>query len=933
MSYDKNAYRTEADAALFTANFITSVLASQFIEARSVVGSYSEMESAKKDQWLYELARNNVQTHNKVMGSRICFANGVYRNYADFCPVARRNKATVDTSYLDYKFANDPWWNHIWRKTSRVAVNLSDDTFVFTKWENGTWTEPTYDCSGSQWVATYFVPFLHVRAGETSATVRFEFAGLVAVDVSMNLDVNQCDTESATDGCDSFIGTHLCDRETSVCERTPMQNQENGLGAYNCVCKKGFYALKGNAHFKRGDNVTGYQGSWLEANDYQIKCVPCSEGCEECVDDQPCVYRRNGGLQNIALILNVIGILTAICLLIFIVCTRKQKIVFSAIPVLLIMMLVGTIFLFLSSSARVLKESKTSCLLFRWVFNIGMSLFYGCMELRALYLWRDHQAYSARTKRLRLKPLDIYKLLVILMVIVTILLTVWTIISPPVPEEFTANGLKFQRCGFSHMSYFYVSFLIHLLLLGFGLYLSCQIYSVPSYFSEGKLLVISIINLTFIYTVMIILLIYVSSYNPDNGFLTYAIIVHLMCDVPMALLFGPRVYFIARGKGAMLMISSAEIGFRHTMTVAGYYISDDDLGDSSLRELADSGNDGSIDDPQSPNLLILPDSFGMQTTEFSEQNTVGQDNIANSSCNGIPMITVTAVANGTKADDEDIVKMMKPVTTHTFELITLNDSENRVKNAVDTNVSDSENRSLAKRKKSADDILDVEQCVENLRKSTTGLLKVNNANLERRRQSIDMLTGVKTKGPHGRRKTFGDIQPTFSSPLPQGRIPVLQKPMLLKRANPLPVVSPLAISPVMAQRQRHHQRRQFSRRASVAGEIFETVVEFSSTGEKLREETKVKNIYDVLLERQARRGSNIGRSRLTSNSTGSLSEGRHEHESISEAPHDSGIDLNNSSRPVINSPLDNKGDIDGNRDCKLLIDDDCSFDPKYGTSL
>jgi hypothetical protein len=700
-----------------------------------------------------------------------------------------------------------------------------------------------------------------------------------------------------------------------------MKSVNSVLGAYKCVCKKGFYAPKDHdAHFKREENVTGYQGIWLEDNKMSVQCVRCSEGCDECVDNQPCTYTRKQGPQNIALILNVIGILTAICLLIFTIYTRKQKIVLSAIPVLLIMMLVGTILLFLSSSARVLKESKKSCLLFRWAFNIGMPLLYGCMELRALYLWRDHQAYSARVKRLRLKPNDIYKLLIVFMFVFIILLTVWTIISPPVPEDYTASGLKFQRCGFNHMSYFYVSFLIHLLFLGFGLYLTCQIYSVPSYFSEGKLLVISIINLAFIYTVMVILLLYITSYNPDNGFLMYAVIVHLMCDVPMALLFGPRVYFIARGKGAMLMISSAKIGFRHTMTVAGYYVSDDDLGDSSLREFADSGNDESMDDYQSPNLLTSPDSrFDMKTTELNNVEQV------NSSCSGIPVITVTSDTNADddndNDDDEDIVKMMKPVATHTYELVSLNYSENRVKNA---DVADSEDRNDS-------DIVDMHQDdVENLRKSSNGHIRIFDANLARRRKSIDMLTGV----GKGRRKTFGDIQPTFRSPadIHPGKVPTLQRPLLLKRANPLSAVSPLTMSPRMAQRQRHHQRRQFARRASVAGEIFETIVELSWTGEKLHEETKVKKIYDVLLERRARRGSNICRSRLASNSSEVelVSEAQHADQSVSEAPHDSAIDqyLDNNN---INGLLGAEGSLNnGNAHVNLSTDDESNL---KGTSL
>ena len=951
---------SEASVALFTANFISGALYSRFNKTKRVADGSEKREGGGREQWMYELARNSVQMRRKVSGSAVCFSSRVYSGEDEFCAYARREATgMVHTSYLRFSLSDgnsseaNMWRNlHITHPTDKVlqvhmhtdgdGVNDYDLLPAKLAYSHDLWSSPHYDCKGGNgWVVTYLAPFLYPKLldDDTRTSVVHQYGGFVSVDIGIELlHINQCDDASNMSEGDAFQGSHLCDHETSVCETkqlwigssSRLSDLEHKLGGYYCMCRKGYYAARGRAFVDLGGNRTGYNGTILEqdyrnTNDSEswtssnYECLLCSEGCDECSDNRPCLYRRNPSTKTIALALNAIGMLTAILLGVFVICMRKTKIMMSGIPVLLVAMLCGTVCLFMSSSMRAVKESVTSCTFFRWFFNLGLPLLYGSIEFRALYLWRQNQATAARTKRLRLERSDIYKGMISLVVIFVIFLTVWTIVSLPYPEEKVANGLIFHRCGFTYLSYYYLCLLIHLLLLGFGLYLSIQVYNIPSYFNEGKLIALSIVNLSFVYSLFVTLMLFMKSYNPDNGFLLYAVIIHVTCDIPMGLLLGPRVYFIARGKGAMMMTSSVHASFLHTMTVAGYYVSDDESSNSSLKDMRSSSSEensdahmteGSIDMVASPRSVIT------ETTIVRED-----DDDTLEECTVMPSITLTKAHDDMVINDDgdsiDIKNKMQPVSTHTFQLLTSHSSEKEPVNS-DSLHAIWKNRET--RRKSIENVLGVEgKKSEKRRKSTEHILGIEGIYKSKRRQSTDILSTAKERGAGGRRKTVGDVQP-LADPVDTCRPELktrLSKPFLLKLAQPRPVVSPLALPPVLEHRlkQQNRNNSRYARRASVAGEVFETIVEFSSSGEKLHEETRVKNIYEILLERQARRGSS-GASKLAGVSTTGSGSVDHIDKCV-----ENGLGANTTSEVVDNN--DN-----------TFIDDNISgYDSEYGTEI
>lgn len=65
------------------------------------------------------------------------------------------------------------------------------------------------------------------------------------------------------------------------------------------------------------------------ANYSLYDCLPCREGCEECVDDTPCMYPRNMSLRTLFLVVNEIIKAVAIALAVFIFLFRETKVTTS----------------------------------------------------------------------------------------------------------------------------------------------------------------------------------------------------------------------------------------------------------------------------------------------------------------------------------------------------------------------------------------------------------------------------------------------------------------------------------------------------------------------------------------------------------------------------------------------------------------------------
>ena len=78
------------------------------------------------------------------------------------------------------------------------------------------------------------------------------------------------------------------------CEAVP--NQGFKRGSYVCTCKRGYYfpdalasekAFNGSVIEREHDRMLRGEPNAYENN---FECRQCREGCDECVDDSPCIY-------------------------------------------------------------------------------------------------------------------------------------------------------------------------------------------------------------------------------------------------------------------------------------------------------------------------------------------------------------------------------------------------------------------------------------------------------------------------------------------------------------------------------------------------------------------------------------------------------------------------------------------------------------------
>lgn len=81
-------------------------------------------------------------------------------------------------------------------------------------------------------------------------------------------------------------------------------------GAYNCYCKDGFYfsdkSRTVNAY--TGEEIEDYFRQEGSIEDGLFQCEVCAEGCDTCIDDSPCLHRRNNALLISLLILYIITV-------------------------------------------------------------------------------------------------------------------------------------------------------------------------------------------------------------------------------------------------------------------------------------------------------------------------------------------------------------------------------------------------------------------------------------------------------------------------------------------------------------------------------------------------------------------------------------------------------------------------------------------------
>ena len=179
ITFDERRWKKEALLTVQVANLMTSLWRSTGENGYPV---------AANDALLYDFVRSIVLFSQPVFGSVICFDNYLYKNYARFCPYAFRDPELngsvrvidIVSASEGYDYTTDQnaiWWHKPKHKAlsfkpaivtsyyeerfnTTTKGGLQKRAFPHVTFEDGTWTQPYFDCFGGKvWMVTYLAPF------------------------------------------------------------------------------------------------------------------------------------------------------------------------------------------------------------------------------------------------------------------------------------------------------------------------------------------------------------------------------------------------------------------------------------------------------------------------------------------------------------------------------------------------------------------------------------------------------------------------------------------------------------------------------------------------------------------------------------------------------------------------------------------------------
>ncbi|XP_062500721.1 metabotropic glycine receptor-like [Corticium candelabrum] len=628
--YDEKRWINKARTAVFLANLVTSVLSVMDAEnsSENQRARFDPVYGPMDDRWLYDIVRNTVETDRDVIGSGICFARYKYKNYQNFCPYASESQDTSlgdpehvtvkDLSIPNYFYTDEKteaeWWHGPRKKLKgrlewglshfeflgqhKVLSTVMQDFPVVTV-DDGYWTKPYYDCGGAyRWMITYLAPFL---SRVSHGLDIYHYIGVTSIDIDLShIDINQCDTEphanSTKEGhkdvlTDQFRGSHRCNSDTTFCRFIPGYGFRRG--SYTCMCKPGWYF---NPSLKLNDISIEYEGSWgfngtflekeydktpgsgtrFHQTSNVFNCLECAPGCEECVDDRPCVFSPQYGLRGGVLTIPTIIIITICIMGAFVIRYRDKHIVKSAGTLCLMVTLFGLFISCGSLYVAIGKPSDISCLFQRWLFHIGMILFTGPLLLIAYQMATPRQNRTAKVPLVNITEKQLLMRLAVVVMLVIVYLAIWTGNDPVVLEETRYGSLKVFVCcnnGFLAVP----MYALQSFVLVLGCYFGFKIRMIPAPFHENKRLFVTICNIM-IMLFLFVLLDHVLSLlgtNPDHIFLVDCVILSANHSVVLGLVYGTKVYAVVRGKADEAYSRSrgsiVSSTFKSPSAVTGYF--------------------------------------------------------------------------------------------------------------------------------------------------------------------------------------------------------------------------------------------------------------------------------------------------------------------------------------------------------------------------
>ncbi|XP_077009638.1 metabotropic glycine receptor [Tamandua tetradactyla] len=402
------------------------------------------------------------------------------------------------------------------------------------------WSPPYLECENGSykpgWLVTLSAAFYGLQPNLVP-----EFRGVMKVDINLQkVDIDQC----SSDGW--FSGTHRCHLNSSEC--IPIKGRGFVLGAYQCICKTGFYhprVFSVNSFQRRGPDHHFAENAKDVSEEAHI-CLPCKEGCPYCADDSPCFVQEDKYLRLAIISFQALCMLLDFVSMLVVYHFRKAKSIRASGLILLETILFGSLLLYFPVVLLYSEPSTFRCILLRWVRLLGFATVYGTVTLK---LHRVLKVFLSRTAQ-RIPYMTggrVMRMLAVILLVVFWFLIGWTSsVCQNLEREIsligqgqTSDHLIFNMCLIDRWDY--MTAIAEFLFLLWGVYLCYAVRTVPSAFHEPRYMAVAVHNELIISAIFhTIRFVLAARLQPDWMLMLYFAHTHLTVTVTIGLLLIPK---------------------------------------------------------------------------------------------------------------------------------------------------------------------------------------------------------------------------------------------------------------------------------------------------------------------------------------------------------------------------------------------------------
>ncbi|XP_037693818.1 probable G-protein coupled receptor 158 [Choloepus didactylus] len=423
-----------------------------------------------------------------------------------------------------------PGLGHSWRRRNGLGGDRS----------HVKWSPPYLECENGSykpgWLVTLSAAFYGLQPNLVP-----EFRGVMKVDINLQkVDIDQC----SSDGW--FSGTHKCHLNNSEC--MPIKGRGFVLGAYQCICKTGFYHPRVFSvnNFQRRDAGHHFAESAKDVSEEAHICLPCKEGCPYCADDSPCFVQEDKYLRLAIISFQALCMLLDFVSMLAVYHFRKAKSIRASGLILLETILFGSLLLYFPVVLLYSEPSTFRCILLRWVRLLGFATVYGTVTLK---LHRVLKVFLSRTAQ-RIPYMTggrVMRMLAVILLVVFWFLVGWTSsVCQNLEREIvligqgqTSDHLIFNMCLIDRWDY--MTAIAEFLFLLWGVYLCYAVRTVPSAFHEPRYMAVAVHNELIISAIFhTIRFVLAARLQPDWMLMLYFAHTHLTVTVTIGLLLIPK---------------------------------------------------------------------------------------------------------------------------------------------------------------------------------------------------------------------------------------------------------------------------------------------------------------------------------------------------------------------------------------------------------